>query len=52
MKVGDIDPADKILTKDELIAKPEAQNAILKADYDAKKKEFGKIGWAAVNTEK
>jgi hypothetical protein len=24
----------------------------LRADYDAKKKEFGKIGWAAVNTEK
>jgi len=39
-KIGDIDKTDKVLEKKELIAKPESQNAILEAAYDAKKKEF------------
>lgn len=43
-KIGDYKPTDKFLEKDELKVKTEAQNAILKADFDK--------GWKFVNTRK
>ena len=43
-KVGDYKPKDKFLEKEELKVKTEAQNAILKADFDK--------GWKLVNSRK